>query len=300
MEEAQQQQPQRQPQQPAAKKPSLFSNRRFLYLAILVVIIAVIAVLLFGGTGGSSGAQLSQFDGQPVSQGVMAQLAIPNSVSASVGGGFATNFPKATSGAPALTLNGKPEVLYIGADYCPFCAVQRWALVMALMRFGSFTGLEYMTSSATDSYSNTPTFTFANATYTSQYISFVGRETTTNVYNSTLGGYPELQKLNASENAILAKYNVPSPSCPTGGCIPFVDYANVSYDVGGNYGNPNILANMNWSAIASNLNNANTTQAQALVGAANLVTAQICMLTNNTPGSVCGQAYVKSLESELG
>ena len=26
------------------------------------------------------------------------------------------------SGAPALASGGKPEVLYMGAEYCPFCA----------------------------------------------------------------------------------------------------------------------------------------------------------------------------------
>src|SRR5690348_15801045 len=29
--------------------------------------------------------------------------------------------------APALTADGKPRVLYVGAEYCPYCAAQRWA-----------------------------------------------------------------------------------------------------------------------------------------------------------------------------
>ena len=47
--------------------------------------------------------------------------------------------------APALTADGKPEVLYVGAEYCPFCAAERWPVVVALSRFGTWSGL-----SATD------------------------------------------------------------------------------------------------------------------------------------------------------
>src|SRR5712692_8559609 len=46
-----------------------------------------------------------------------------------------------------LTGNGKPEVVYVGAEYCPFCAAERWALSVALSRFGSFSGLHLIHSS---------------------------------------------------------------------------------------------------------------------------------------------------------
>ena len=291
MEETAQQQPQQ--HQPVGR-PSIFSNRKVLYGGIIAVIIIVAAALTLTGNGGGSGtgAQLAQFDGQPVPQSVLAQLAVPNNVSAAIHSGFATNFPTKVN-ATRLEIGGRPEILYIGAEYCPYCAVQRWPLIIALMRFGTFSGIEYMTSSATDAYANTPTFTFANATYTSKYIAFVSRELTTNKYNASIGGYPALQRLNASEQAIYARFN---PQ----GSIPFIDYANATIDVGGNYGDPTILANMNWSEIAGMLSNPSSTQAQALVGSANLVTAQICMLDNNTPASVCGQSYISGIEAQLG
>ena len=47
---------------------------------------------------------------------------------------------------------GKPEILYIGAEYCPYCATERWPLAVALSRFGTFTGLRGIHSSATDVY----------------------------------------------------------------------------------------------------------------------------------------------------
>ncbi|MGH3290263.1 MAG: DUF929 family protein, partial [Trebonia sp.] len=46
----------------------------------------------------------------------------------------------AVSGPP-LTRGGKPEVLYVGAEYCPYCAMENWPLIVALSRFGQFTGL---------------------------------------------------------------------------------------------------------------------------------------------------------------
>ncbi len=48
--------------------------------------------------------------------------------------------PESITGT-ALTENGKPEMLYIGAEYCPYCAAERWAMIVALSRFGTFTGL---------------------------------------------------------------------------------------------------------------------------------------------------------------
>ena len=44
------------------------------------------------------------------------------------------------TGSP-LTAKGRPEVLCVGTEYCPYCAAQSWALIVALSRFGMFTGL---------------------------------------------------------------------------------------------------------------------------------------------------------------
>ena len=84
----------------------------------------------------------------------------------------------------ALTANGKPEVLYIGAEYCPYCAAERWAMIVALSRFGTFSGLATVHSAAANGageaepYPNTPTWTFVNAKYTSQYLTFTRSSST--------------------------------------------------------------------------------------------------------------------------
>ncbi|HSR26568.1 MAG TPA: DUF929 family protein, partial [Candidatus Eisenbacteria bacterium] len=50
---------------------------------------------------------------------------------------------------PALAgPTGRPEVLYVGAEYCPYCAAERWPLIVALSRFGTFSGVRAAASSA--------------------------------------------------------------------------------------------------------------------------------------------------------
>ena len=102
------------------------------------------------------------------------------------GSGAVTAKPTTISGT-ALTANGKPEMLYMGAEYCPYCAAERWAMIVALSRFGTFSGLATVHSAAANGagnaepYPNTPTWTFVHATYTSKYLTFTPVEEQTNI-----------------------------------------------------------------------------------------------------------------------
>ena len=127
---------------------------------------------------------LSQVEDVPVSTLVAAAKSAP------AGTTPAQALPASTK---LLMVDGKPEILYIGAEYCPFCAAERWALVMALSKFGTFTGLKGTSSSAIDTNPSTPTFSFYGSTYKSPYISFVPVELQTNTYSASLGTYPTLQ-----------------------------------------------------------------------------------------------------------
>jgi len=49
--------------------------------------------------------------------------------------------------APLLTVNGKPAVVYLGAISCIYCAENRWAMALALSRFGLFQSLFFGYSS---------------------------------------------------------------------------------------------------------------------------------------------------------
>ncbi len=260
----------------------------YLIIAVMAIAIAIVAaVVLLGNHSGV--ADLSAFDNVPVPQSLLATLRVPDSVGGAIGTGLAADALKNVSGAP-FAINGKPAVLYVGADYCPYCAITRWGLVVALLRFGNFTGLKYMTSSPVDLAPSASTFTFYNSTYASSYIAFVGIETAGN--RPVNGSYVQLQSPNGTEEAILRKYD------PSGG-IPFLDFANESVQSGSSYGDPTILVGRNWSSIADNLHNTSSVESMAIVGSANIFTAEICRADNNLPASVCAQAYIQAIEKGL-
>jgi hypothetical protein len=199
-----------------------------------------------------------------------------------VGIGTASRFPAPAQGTP-LTKDGKPEVLYIGAEYCPYCATARWSLVVALSRFGTFSNLGLTYSSSSDVFASTPTFTFHGATYTSQYLTFTGVET------ATREGDP-LEKLTADQQAVYAQLN------PKGG-IPFIDFAGRYVLLGVNL-DPQVLQDKSHEQIATALSDPSTDVAKAVLGAANTYTAAICRITNNQPATVC-TAPIQALADQM-
>jgi len=109
---------------------------------------------------------------------------------------------------PSLVAPGRQSavpaaVLYIGAEYCPYCAALRWPLLVALARFGSFTGLALSRSSATDVFPGTPTFTFLTAQYHSPNLTLTTVELQGNVADAT-SRYPLLQRPTSTQAAVSA------------------------------------------------------------------------------------------------
>jgi len=144
--------------------------------AVLVIAGGLVALRAAGVGDKSSGGSAAT----PASPQVVSAVSnVPASVLDSIGAGDATTFPRSIQ-APALTEDGKPRVLYVGAEYCPYCAAQRWAVAVALSRFGAWSDLGQTHSSSNDVFPNTPTLSFHGAGYTSRYLSFTGYETATN------------------------------------------------------------------------------------------------------------------------
>ena len=202
--------------------------------------------------------------------------------------------------APVLTQNGKPEVLYIGAEYCPYCAAERWSLVIALSRFGTFQGLNTMTSQASDYAGSTNTFTFVKASYTSKYITFVSKETEDRAQNP-------LQSLTSQEQSIFNQYDAPPYTASTSaGGIPFIDFGNQYETLSSGY-DPSLLhagavasnTPLTWQQIAGDLSTTGNPVTQAIIGNANYLTAAICKLTNNQPSSVCQSTVIQQIEAKL-
>ena len=204
--------------------------------------------------------------------------------------------PVTIKGGSPLTSGGKPEVLYMGAEYCPYCAAERWAMVVALSRFGTFSGLSTVHSSSTDQYANTSTWTFVHATYTSKYLTFTPVEMETNIPSGS--SYTNLQTPTSAQQALLAKYDAP-PYVPSAdnGAIPFIDFGN-KYMISGSSYSPQVLQGKSWSQIATALKDPTSPIAKAVDGAANYLTATICKLTGNQPATAC-TPVVKQLEAKL-
>ena len=143
--------------------------------AVVVVVAVLVGVALFGPK------QQAVATG-PLDPAVYTTLStVPVATFDQVGAGSGVSNPPKAISAPALTTDGKPGVLYVGAEYCPFCAAERWPFVVAMTRFGQFANLQATASGAApEAYPNTATLSFHGASYTSQYLGFTGVETQTN------------------------------------------------------------------------------------------------------------------------
>lgn len=260
-------------------------------LAVLVIVAVFIIVKV--SSGGSSASSSTDFlSGSKLTSAVSQLTSVPASTMESVGAGSVTTLPQSTQGSPSeLTENGKPEVLYMGALYCPYCAAERWAMIVALSRFGTFKGLQAMESSSTDVYANTPTWSFLDAKYTSSYIAFTSVEMETRTEKT-------LQTPTSAENKLMTKYDAPPyVSSSDEGSIPFVDFGNKYLIVGASY-SPQTLDGSTWDQIATDLHDPSNSIAKEVDGTANYITAGLCKLTGDKPSNVCTSA-ITSLQSKI-
>jgi Domain of unknown function (DUF929) len=262
----------------------------------VLAVLAVVLVLIIARTI-NSGTATPQA-GSPAGTVLPASVAnevtgVPASTLDAVGKGAIPSMPsvfpppKALNGTP-LTSNGKPEMLYIGAEFCPYCAAMRWSMAIALSRFGTLSALHGIHSATTvpgggtEAYPHTATLTFYKSGYTSPYLSFVPVE------NEKID-HTTLQTPTAQEQALWNQY---SPNS-----YPFIDVGNkylftVIYD-------PQVLAGKSWSQIAAALKDPSSPIAKSVDGAANYLTAAICKTTNNMPSAVCGSQAVTAAAGGL-
>ena len=193
--------------------------------------------------------------------------------------------------------SGLPLVTYIGAEYCPFCAGERWPLVVALSRFGSFSGLRLSHSAADDVYPNTATLSFFGSSYSSPYVELSAVETQTNVRSG--GSYKDLQTPTPAQESLLRTYDAP-PYVPasSAGAIPFLDIANQYMVTGSNF-DVGQLRGLSQAQIAAMVKDSSTDAGRAIVGTANVLTAAVCSATADNPPDVCSQPVVRTQEAAL-
>jgi hypothetical protein len=181
--------------------------------------------------------------------------------------------------------SSEAAVVFVGAEYCPYCASERWPLVMALSKFGTFfEGLRGSMSSTTDLDPQTPSFSFYRATYTSRYLSFLADELAT-------GTEQQLQAPTAEEQALVTKYDT-TPYVPAADAgqnpIPFVFMAG-RYVLTSTQFNGRALSGMNWATAAAYLTSGANAMSKAAEASAGYLVGDICALTHGQPAAVCSQ-----------
>ena len=293
--------PRRIPLRPAASSPR---RRRGLYAAaggLAAVVIAAIALASnLGGTGGPGAAPAEGAPWRPPSvtgtyqlpAGVVALVervpvsALIASAQAQLGRGQVTPPEKLPAAAPKLGSGGRPEIMFICAEYWSKCAAERWALVMALSKFGTFTTLKGTISSATGASPKTPTFSFYGAVYSSKYLTLVTDELET---NTDVGGgeYPLLQPPTIQEMTIMKAWDR-APYTTTTFSLPFAYIAGTFLLTTAQY-DASAIAQTSFQAAASIMSSGTGPVSRHAEAAAGYLVADFCALTRDQPARVCSQ-----------
>jgi hypothetical protein len=266
----------------------------------VVVVLAIVLTFVFiklGNRSSNGGSAASSVTGTALPASVVNNVTgVPASTLNTVGvGSLSGGGPpiRSISDTP-LTSGGKPEMLYIGAEFCPYCAAMRWSMAVALSRFGTLSPLHgiYSSSSAGEVDPHTATLTFYKSSYSSKYLVFSTVEEQT-VSKATL------QVPTSQQQALVTKYDNP-PYVPSSSAdaIPFIDFGG-KYLVHGAQFNPQLLQGQTWSQVAAALQDKSSSIGQGTDGAANMITAAICKMTSNQPSSVCTSSTIKSMQGQL-
>ncbi len=277
-------------QQVAARRAE--QRRRLLLVGgSALVVVAIVVAIIAGGVFRSSPKQACPSGGS-LPQAVARDVTnVPPGTLSRVGTGplpAATALPLRTiSDSAEASGAGKPQFLYIGAEWCPYCAAMRWPMTVALSRFGTFGPLKGIHSASTDVFPNTATLTFYQQKYASNYLTFTPVENQDVAQN-------QLQATTKSQQAAWVKYDSQNGSTS----FPFLYFGGKVIMTGPLY-DPGVLKGLTWSQIAQQLANPRSAVARNVNGAANYITASICKMTSNTPSSVCSAAPIPNLESKL-
>jgi hypothetical protein len=272
---------------------------------LVIVLVAVLVVIKLTSSGGPTASSHQAV--RPASPALVHELStVPASVFDKVGVGIPSQFsggaPIVLHGQPALTLNGRtPSMMYFGAEYCPFCAAERWGIAVALARFGTWSGLDTTASGLLDG--DFSTLSFRDAKLTSRYINFVPIETCTNVVDrhaTGCSGYTPLQSPSKSEQDVLNKYAGPAfiPGNTQGISFPYVDVDNKVLYSGSTY-EPTVLTGLSQAQIAAGLTDPTNIVTRSIIGTSNYMAASICAGTKDAPADVCESSGVKKADAVL-
>ena len=233
--------------------------------AVLAIVVALVAVKLT-----STPPHLVASESQASSVVVRQVTTVPAAVLTRMSPGQAVT-PLQTVKTPGtpLTVGGKPAIVFVSEESCPFCAAERWSVAVALSHFGTWSHLGSTTSSATDVYPNTATLSFRAASYHSTELTLRTTELADNA------GRP-LQAQTPLDTRLIGTFDVPPyvNSADQSGAVPFLDIANQYILAGAQY-NPQVLAGLSATQIASQLSNPSSPVARAIDGSAQVIITAI-------------------------
>jgi hypothetical protein len=232
--------------------------------AVLAIVVGFVAIKLTSGTAAAASEA-------PAPQNVVSQVTtVPAAALARVrSGGTVTPMQTVKAPGPVLSIAGKPAIVFVSEESCPFCAAERWPLTVALSHFGTWSHLGVTRSSATDVFPNTATLSFRTASYRSSHLTLRTTELTDN------RGH-RLQPLTPLDTTLIHGYDVPPyvNSADQSGAVPFLDIGNRYILAGAQY-NPQTLAGLSQAQIASQLRNPASPVAKAIDGSADTIIAAI-------------------------
>ncbi len=178
--------------------------------------------------------------------------------------------------------SGKLFVFFMGAEYCPYCAAERWAIVRSLQKFGQWTGLKQTMSAARDEpFLNLPTYDFTGASYTSPHIEFVARELKDREFKP-------LQKLLKTEERIVRKFNRRKE-------IPFLLLGGRFMQIGAGF-SPKIFIGHTFRQTETELKKIESEIRRTIDDEANIISALLCV--SGLPADVCKETTQTGLVSQ--
>jgi thiol-disulfide isomerase/thioredoxin len=178
--------------------------------------------------------------------------------------------------------NGKLFVFFLGAEYCPYCAAQRWAIVRSLQKFGQWDGLKQTISAARDEpFLNLPTYDFTNANYTSPHIEFLSREIQDREFRP-------LQKLLKTDEKLLQKFNPERE-------IPFLLVGGRFTQIGSGF-TPKIFIGHTFRQTETELKKMESEIRKTIDDEANIISALLCI--SGLPPEVCRETMVAELATQ--
>jgi Domain of unknown function (DUF929) len=283
---------------PAPARPAAGQRHRsptiLLTWATVAIVLVIVVVLVAVKLSTSTAAPSTQPAITPASAPLVAEVtSIPRSVYNQVGvdsTAVTVNPPSPVTGRAHLTVDGKPAVFWYGAEFCPYCAADRWALIASLARFGKFSDLGLIRSSTAVAPPGIESFTFRGADYTSRYVTFESVEARSD-YNPTGAGFTVLQQPDPEEALLLASFHVSG--------YPFVDFGNAYATTGVSY-SPTFLSGLTSDQIGSSLRNPGQPVTRAIVALSNYFSAATCAATGQQPASVCHSKGVTEAAHAMG